>query len=83
MTHLQIHAQGRPPRDLVRLGTLTGAGGPVSRGAAVSGLNALVAGGTQAAKATLLNCLSAAIPARERVVTCEEVFELANEIFGV
>jgi Flp pilus assembly CpaF family ATPase len=24
----------------------------------------------------LLNCLAAAIPARERVVTCEEVFEL-------
>lgn len=27
-------------------------------------------------KTTLLNCLAAAIPARERVVTCEEVFEL-------
>jgi pilus assembly protein CpaF len=25
---------------------------------------------------SLLNCLCAAIPARERVVTCEEVFEL-------
>jgi hypothetical protein len=25
---------------------------------------------------SLLNCLAAAIPARERVVTCEEVFEL-------
>jgi hypothetical protein len=24
----------------------------------------------------LLNCLCAAIPARERVITCEEVFEL-------
>jgi pilus assembly protein CpaF len=24
----------------------------------------------------LLNCLAAAIPTRERVVTCEEVFEL-------
>jgi Flp pilus assembly CpaF family ATPase len=24
----------------------------------------------------MLNCLVAAIPARERVVTCEEVFEL-------
>ncbi len=42
----------------------------------MSGLNVLVAGGTQAGKTTLLNCLSAAIPSRERVVTAEEVFEL-------
>ena len=28
------------------------------------------------ARRPLLNCLAAAIPARERVVTCEEVFEL-------
>jgi hypothetical protein len=28
------------------------------------------------AQMSLLNCLGAAIPARERVVTCEEVFEL-------
>lgn len=27
-------------------------------------------------KTTLLNCLAASIPAHERVVTCEEVFEL-------
>ncbi len=30
----------------------------------------------QAVKTTLLNCLAAAIPPRERVITCEEVFEL-------
>jgi Flp pilus assembly CpaF family ATPase len=29
-----------------------------------------------AARFTLLNCLTAAVPARERVITCEEVFEL-------
>jgi pilus assembly protein CpaF len=29
-----------------------------------------------AARPTLLNCLTAAVPARERVITCEEVFEL-------
>jgi pilus assembly protein CpaF len=28
------------------------------------------------ARLTLLNCLTAAVPARERVITCEEVFEL-------
>ena len=29
---------------------------------------------------SLLNCLCAAIAARERVITCEEVFELSNPI---
>ena len=62
--------------DLVRLGTLTGQAARFLEAAVVSGLNILVAGGTQAGKTTLLNCLSAAIPPRERVVTCEEVFEL-------
>ena len=41
-----------------------------------AGLNILVAGGTQAGKTTMLNCLSAAIPGGERVVSVEEVFEL-------
>ncbi|MFC5984292.1 CpaF family protein [Knoellia sp. GCM10027209] len=62
--------------DLVALGTLTRQAARFLEAAVVSGLNILVAGGTQAGKTTLLNCLGAAIPARERVVTCEEVFEL-------
>jgi pilus assembly protein CpaF len=62
--------------DLVRLGTLTAAAAGFLAAAASSGLNILVAGGTQAGKTTLLNCLAAAIPGRDRVVTCEEVFEL-------
>lgn len=62
--------------DLVRLGTLTPHAARFLGAAVASGLNILVAGGTQAGKTTLLNCLSAAIPPRERVVTCEEVFEL-------
>ena len=50
--------------DLVRLGTLTPqAGRASSRRRVASGLNILVAGGTQAGKTTLLNCLAAAIPA--------------------
>lgn len=62
--------------DLVRLGTLTAQASEFLQAAVASGLNILVAGGTQAGKTTLLNCLAAAIPPRERVVTCEEVFEL-------
>lgn len=62
--------------DLVRLGSLTEQAARFLEAAVVSGLNVLVAGGTQAGKTTLLNCLAAAIPASERVVTCEEVFEL-------
>lgn len=64
--------------DLVRLGTLTPQASTFLQAAVASGLNILVAGGTQAGKTTLLNCLAAAIPSRERVVTCEEVFELPN-----
>jgi len=48
----------------------------------VAGLNVIVAGGTQAGKTTLLNCLAGAIPAKERVVTCEEVFELSQSKLG-
>ena len=62
--------------DLVRLGTLTRQAATFLEAAVVAGLNILVAGGTQAGKTTMLNCLAAAVPARERVVTCEEVFEL-------
>ena len=62
--------------ELVALGSLTSQAARFLEAAVASGLNVIVAGGTQAGKTTLLNCLTAAIPARERVVTCEEVFEL-------
>jgi pilus assembly protein CpaF len=62
--------------ELVALGTLTSQAARFLEAAVASGLNVLVSGGTQAGKTTLLNCLCAAIPARERVITCEEVFEL-------
>ena len=62
--------------DLVRLGTLSRSAARFLSASVVAGLNILVAGGTQAGKTTMLNCLSSAIPSRERVVTCEEVFEL-------
>jgi pilus assembly protein CpaF len=62
--------------DLVGLGTITPAAAAFLEASVAAGLNVLVSGGTQAGKTTMLNCLAAAIPPRERVVTCEEVFEL-------
>jgi pilus assembly protein CpaF len=62
--------------ELVSLGTLPTQAARFLEAAVVAGLNILVAGGTQAGKTTLLNCLTAAVPARERVITAEEVFEL-------
>jgi pilus assembly protein CpaF len=62
--------------ELVGLGTLTASAASFLDACVVAGLNVLVAGGTQAGKTTMLNCLTAAVPARERVITCEEVFEL-------
>lgn len=62
--------------ELVARGTLTPAAARFLEASVVAGLNIIVAGGTQAGKTTLLNCLAAAIPARERVISCEEVFEL-------
>ena len=62
--------------DLVRLGTVTAHAARFLDASVRAGLNILVAGGTQAGKTTLLNCLAGAIDSRERIITCEEVFEL-------
>jgi pilus assembly protein CpaF len=62
--------------ELVDLDTLTASAARFLEAAVAAGLNIIVAGGTQAGKTTILNCLTAAIPARERVITCEEVFEI-------
>ena len=64
--------------ELVRLQTLTAQAARFLEAAVVAGLNVIVAGGTQAGKTTLLNCLAGAIRGRERVITCEEVFELPS-----
>jgi len=63
--------------ELVGLGTLTAHAARVLDACVAVGLNIIVSGGTQAGKTTLLACLAGAIPARERVVSAEEVFELA------
>lgn len=62
--------------ELVRIGSLETQAAEFLAEAVRCGLNILVSGGTQTGKTTMLNCLSAAIPASQRVITCEEVFEL-------
>ena len=62
--------------DLVELGSLSGQAASFLDASVRAGLNILVAGGTQAGKTTMLNCLAAAIPGGDRVVSAEEVFEL-------
>jgi pilus assembly protein CpaF len=62
--------------ELVDLGTLTPPAAAFLESSVRAGLNILVAGATQAGKTTLLNCLAAAIPGGDRVVSAEEVFEL-------
>ncbi|MFT4264560.1 MAG: ATPase, T2SS/T4P/T4SS family [Nocardioides sp.] len=62
--------------DLVELGSLTPAAAAFLEASVRAGLNILVAGATQAGKTTLLNCLAAAIPGGERVISAEEVWEL-------
>ena len=62
--------------QLVELGSLTPAAAAFLEACVKAGLNILVAGGTQAGKTTMLNCLAAAIPGGDRVISAEEVFEL-------
>lgn len=62
--------------DLVALDSLTAHAAEFLDACVRAGLNILVSGATQAGKTTMLNALAGSIPAKERVITCEEVFEL-------
>lgn len=62
--------------ELVRLRSLDHRAASFLSAAVRAGLNIVVSGGTQSGKTTMLNCLAAAVPPRDRVITCEEVFEL-------
>ncbi len=62
--------------DLVVLGSMPPQAAAFLAAAVRAGLNVLVSGATQAGKTTALNAMAGAIPARERVISCEEVFEL-------
>lgn len=62
--------------DLVELGSLSGQAADFLAASVRAGLNVLVCGGTQTGKTTFLNCLAAAIPGTDRVISAEEVYEL-------
>jgi pilus assembly protein CpaF len=62
--------------ELVRLDSISDLAARFLGAAVSAGLNIVVSGGTQSGKTTMLNCLASSIPANQRVITCEEVFEL-------
>ncbi|KAA1419661.1 CpaF family protein [Nocardioides humilatus] len=62
--------------ELVALQSLTPSAAQFLEASVRAGLNILVSGATQAGKTTMLNCLAAAIPGGERVISVEEVFEM-------
>lgn len=63
--------------DMVALGALTQQAADFLAAAVDVGMNVLISGGTQSGKTTLLGALAGSIPTRERVISCEEVFEVA------
>lgn len=65
--------------ELVNLGSLTADAAFFLEASVIAGLNIVVSGGTQAGKTTLLNCLLGAVPPTQRIISCEEVFELQTE----
>ncbi len=69
--------------DLVRLGSLTQHAAAFLDAAVRAGLNILVAGAVAAGKTTMLNALAGSIPSGQRVITCEEVFELSLPVRDV
>jgi len=68
--------RARSVADLVGLGMLSAEAAAYLETAVIAGRNIVVAGGTQAGKTTFLNALLGCVPATERVISCEEVFEI-------
>lgn len=69
-------ARARHLDDLVAAGSLPKPAATFLDAAVDIGLNVLVSGATQAGKTTMLGALTGSIPSSQRLVTCEEVFEL-------
>jgi len=72
-------AQTHSLESLVGRRTLTEQSAIFLQACIAAGLNIVVAGATQAGKTTLMNALLNCAPAHERIITCEEVFELQLE----
>ncbi len=68
----------RPRRlsDLVELDMLTDKAAQFLEAAIDVGLNVIVSGATQAGKTTMLGALLGSVPAHQRIISAEEVFEL-------
>ncbi len=66
-------------RALVGLGTLSRDAADLLRAAVVADKTVLVAGAPGAGKTTLVNCLLNDVPPDQRLVTCEEVFEIQTQ----
>jgi pilus assembly protein CpaF len=67
----------RSLEHLVQAGALSDEAAEYLTDCVARGNSILVSGATQAGKTTLLNALLDAVPARERIVTVEETFELS------
>lgn len=61
---------------LVQAGVLTEEAAGYLAGAMRDGRSIVISGATQAGKTTMLNALLGSVGAQERIVTCEEVFEV-------
>jgi len=68
--------RARTVQALADVGVLTHQAADFLDACVGAGLNVVVAGGTQSGKTTFLTALLGSVPAVERIITCEEVFEL-------
>lgn len=62
--------------DLVAARSLTSPAAGLLDACVRAGLNILVSGATHSGKTTMLNALAGSVPAHQRIITAEEVFEL-------
>jgi len=72
--------RGKSLDELMNMGVCSEEVSRFLNSAVIANLNILVSGSTGAGKTTLLNSLVSAVPAKSRVLTVEEVFELKPRV---